>query len=223
MKAPGGVSVVQVGDLPLAVVEHQAGGSEVGGSARLPALEGVQPTLPHLEQPPLQAVQRLHQRRRVCVVGVLRRIHRPPETANKGLLTDGHGHTDTQHRRERWGGKKKLKGLTFGTKENPSRLQESHKKDPFIPLPDVYLCSKEEKIHRVEQRCRPEAAGEASLPSNTQRSHLESGLPLMVYWGDAGLRDGENDIKPDQVKPTAHSQFPVNHLHSVTILLATPF
>lgn len=77
--------LLNISDLPLAVVEHQAGGGELGGPPLLPALEAVQAALAGPEQRPLQAVQALHERRRVLVVGVLGRVHGPPEAPDEGL------------------------------------------------------------------------------------------------------------------------------------------
>lgn len=79
-------SGLQVCDLPLAVVGHQAGRGQLGGSALLPQLEGVEAALTCPEQRPLQAVQPLHQRRCVLIVRVLGRVHGAAEAADEGLV-----------------------------------------------------------------------------------------------------------------------------------------
>lgn len=81
---------MQVGDLPFAVVEDQAGGGERGRLTLLPALEAVEAALARPEQSFLQTVQTLHQRRRVLVVGILRRVHDPPETSDERLKEGRH-------------------------------------------------------------------------------------------------------------------------------------
>lgn len=81
----GRISGLHVYDLPLAVVEDQAGGGEVRGETLLPALEAVQAALSRLEQRLLQTVQTLHHRRRVLVVGVLGGVHVPPEPTDERL------------------------------------------------------------------------------------------------------------------------------------------
>lgn len=56
------------------------------GLAFFPLLETIESTLSCLKQAPLQAVQTLHQGRRVFIVGILGRVHGPAETANKSLV-----------------------------------------------------------------------------------------------------------------------------------------
>lgn len=77
--------MLHISHLPLAIVEDQTGGSEVGGLALLPALEAVEAALPRPKKSLLQTVQTFHQRRRVLVVGILRGVHGPSEPPDERL------------------------------------------------------------------------------------------------------------------------------------------
>lgn len=85
---PEASSRLQVRYLPLAVVEDQAGGSELGRPSFLPALEAIQSALSGPEEHFLQTVQTLHQRWRVFIVGVLGGVHGPPEPSDERLRTN---------------------------------------------------------------------------------------------------------------------------------------
>lgn len=85
MCSKGQRSGLNIDELPLAVVQDQAGGCELRGLTLLPALKAVQAVLTGPEQNLLQAVQPSHQSRCVFIVGILRRVHRSSKAADERL------------------------------------------------------------------------------------------------------------------------------------------